>query len=549
MKIKKLMAFLLILVMLATLAACAGNTTTATTGTTTATTKGETTATTEADPFAEHIVISTNTVDAEKAGKTAQDKYFMEKFNVSYEFIPVTWGDWKEKVRAWVAADDMPDLLWHDMKIADTGEFKTWASSGAFKAFPDDLSAYPNLQAIYDRMQSPEALCTVDGKLYAWPGDRNGLGNNDVSAWVKGTYQGVATYRRDWAKAVGLYKEGDVYTWDEAKALIKAVVDQDPGNNGKGQTIPISFESWAFPGTLLESLGFQDPLDPYVKGSDGKWTPVWATDAYKQGVVFTVDLYRSGFVWKDQMLVKGSEGSDKFKAGQTFMHWGNSNGGWITDCYDTMLKNNIIKSIDDISVMLIASPVDNKSVWQTQTEDYWAITAFSHKVDDKKQQRVLAMWDWLSGIEGSAFRAFGVPGQDYVDNGDGTYKLNWPKSASGDPVDPYSDEKASKFYIRQPGWYGSWKETSRQDTDKLLGSLMNFSLTNPNHKIHPMNWAVRSFDGENYMKYGNFNSDSQDRIKAICGSNEDPAKAWDAFIAEYLPKVQPVLDELNAKLN
>jgi putative aldouronate transport system substrate-binding protein len=536
MNLRRIVPVLLAVVLTLTLVSCAAATPTT-----------APTATVPADPYAEHISISTCTVDAEKAGKSAQDEYFFKKFNVSYEFWPVTWGDWKEKVRAWVAADDMPDLVWHDMKIADTGEFKTWAASGAFKAFPD-LAAYPNLKALYDKMQSPQALCTVDGKLYAWPGERNGSGNVDNQAWVKGTYQGVAMYRRDWAKAVGLYKEKDIYTWDEAKALIKAVIEQDPGKNGLGQTIPLTFETWALPGTLIESLGFQDPLDPYVKGTDGKWTPVWATADYKKGVEFVVDLYRNGYIWKDQMLVKGSEGNDKFKAGQVFMHWGNANGGLITDNYDTMLKNGVIKDIDAIATMQILSPADNKSLWLTQTEDYWAITAFNHNVDDKKQARVLAMWDWLSSFEGNAFRAFGVPGTDFTVDAQKNITLLWPKNDNGDPVDPYSDAKSSKFYLRQPGWYGSWKEMGRKDTDTLLGSLMDFSLNNPNLKLHKMNWAVRSFDGENYKQFGNYNSDVQARILALCGSTEDVGVAWDAFVAEYLPKVQPVLDELNAGL-
>lgn len=491
---------------------------------------------------ATQMVVSTCTVDAEKSGKSAMDKYFMDKFNVKYEFIPVTWGDWMEKARLWIAADEMPDVLWMDVKIEGTGEFKNWAASGAFKALPDDLSPWPNLKAWYDKMTSAKAMFTVNGKLYGWPATRN---NPD---WVKNTYQGVATYRRDWAKAVGLYKEGDVYTWAEAKALMKAVMEKDPGKNGKGQTIPLTFESWAFPGTLMEALAYQDQRDPYVKGKDGKWMPVWATEDYKNEVKFAVDLFRSGYIWKDQTLVKGSEGSDKFRAGQVFMHWGNSNGGWITDCYDVMKKNGVIKDIGDIAPMMILSPKDNKTFWLTETEDYWSVSCFSHKVDDAKMRRILDMWDWLQSPEGNVFRAFGVPGKDFTVNKDGSRTLLWPRNERGDPVDPYSDAKVAKFYLRQPGWYGSFPETSRKDTDVLFSKLMDMQAYNPNFRIHKMNWAIRTFDGKNFKKVGNYSQDVKDRILLLCGNKEDVGKAWDDFVKEYLPKVKPVLDELNASL-
>ncbi len=493
-----------------------------------------------ANPFAEKMVISTCTIDAEKAGKSPLDEYFNKKFNVEYQFIPVTWGDWKEKVRAWVAADDMPDVLWWDMKIQDTGEFKTWAESGAFKALPDDLSTYPNLKAWYDKMQSPKAMLTVNGKLVGWPATRNN------PEWVRDTYQGCATYRRDWAKAVGLYKEGDIYTFDEVKALIKAVQEKDPGNNGKGQTIPLSFEAWAFPGTLMEGVAFQEPRDPYIKDANGKWIPSWSTADYKEEVKFVTDLYRTGYVWKDQMMVQGSEGSDKFRAGSVFMHWGNSNSGWSTDNYDIMLKNGIIKDIDAIGPMLVLSAKDNKTFWLTQTEDYWTVSNFNHKVDDAKMTRVLAMWDWLMSEEGRSFQAFGVPDKDFTANGDGTYNVLWAKDANNVLQNPYPDDQVSKFHFRQAGWRGDFPELARKDTDILMGQLMNFQLNNPDFRRHDMNWDLRTFGGENFKKLGNYGSDINDKIKALCGGKEDVDKAWDAVVAEYLPKCQPVIDELTA---
>lgn len=47
-----------------------------------------------------HLTISMNVLDAEKTNTTRRDEWFREKFNIDWDLIPVTWGDWTEKVRA-----------------------------------------------------------------------------------------------------------------------------------------------------------------------------------------------------------------------------------------------------------------------------------------------------------------------------------------------------------------------------------------------------------------------------------------------------------------
>jgi len=72
--------------------------------------------------------------------------------------------------------------------------------------------------------------------------------------------------------------------------------------------------------------------------------------------------------------------------------------------------------------------------------------------------------------------------------------------------------------------------------------------TSSDYKVHPLNWELNTFDGEMFMQYGAFNSDVTAKIKEILASNEDVETAWNAFLEEILPKMQPVIDELNANL-
>lgn len=65
--------------------------------------------------------------------------------------------------------------------------------------------------------------------------------------------------------------------------------------------------------------------------------------------------------------------------------------------------------------------------------------------------------------------------------------------------------------------------------------------------IKPVDYKMAVFQGENKSKYGTFGTDAKERMTIILADpNCNPAAEWDKFIEEMMPRVQPVLDELNA---
>ncbi len=487
------------------------------------------------------ITIKMNVLDAEKTGKTARDAWFNEKFNVAWEFIPVTWGDWTEKVRAWVAGDDMPDIMWWDMKINHTAEFKTWAKAGAFREIPTDLSQWPNLEALRGSLTSDDAMLTVDGKLYGWSASRQN------PEWLQNAYYPMFAYRRDWAKAVGLYKEGDAYTWDEAKALIKAVQEQDPGGNGAGATIGIASETWAFPGVFMEILGYAQDRNGYVKNAEGNYIPYFTTDTYRQELKFVTDLFQSGYIWKDQVVDSGADGANNFFAGKAFMFLGNNSPSWFAGtAYPKMVDTGIVSSTEDVAPMIVYSPADDKSFWLTETEDYWTVAHITHSVDDEKFTRILDMWNWLASEEGRIFQVAGLEGKDYEKNADGTYNILWNKNPDGSFISPYVDT-ANNMYTPAT-LVPSPNETTRMDGFNAFEGIHEFIKTSPDYHVHPLNWAVQTFGGEQFSLYGAFDSDVKAKITEIIAGGGDVDAQWDAFLVEMEPKWRPVADELTEQL-
>ncbi len=66
----------------------------------------------------EIITVSMNVMDAEKNGNNPKMDYVKEKFGLEFEYWPVNWGDWNEKINNWISVNDTPDLIWWDLKGA-----------------------------------------------------------------------------------------------------------------------------------------------------------------------------------------------------------------------------------------------------------------------------------------------------------------------------------------------------------------------------------------------------------------------------------------------
>ena len=251
----------------------------------------------EAGAYETPVTISTNITDADKMGNDALYDYICEKFNMQWNFIPMQFGERHDKARLWVASGDVPDLLWMDLNENLYTEWLQWVKDGTFKAYPDDLSPWPNLKAAFDMMIGDD-LMRVDGKLYAT------VAKQDLTEYGYGVPM-MFVYRADWAEALGLRAEDDVYTWDEFWDMVEACIQQDPGGNGAGKTYGAVAPQWYFP----DCFGIWQTQDK-VYGTeetsfaaiDGEYVWVPATDNYLTGLKEATELYQRGIIWPDLVL-------------------------------------------------------------------------------------------------------------------------------------------------------------------------------------------------------------------------------------------------------
>lgn len=494
------------------------------------------------------IQVSMNVMNAEKNGNHARNEYIKEKFNLTFEYIPVSWGDWNDKIRTWVATDDAPDLIWWDLKGAQATEYRSWAQQGAFAPFKAEYftDERPNLKDTYENGLSIDAL-SVDGELYAWPSLR------DNPAEAQSCYTSHWCYRRDWAKDVGLYKENDIYSWDEWLDLIRAVLEQDPGGNGVANA-GLVMATWAFPHAPALFIG-----PPAAEGNetcsyilvDGEYVWPPTLDTYKQGVKITYDMYQEGLIYPDNMVFTGTESDDMIKSGLAFATYNvtGSLNSWTTD----MIKDGVIDEREDFGIAIVTGWDGNW--YMTQTEDYWTVTAMNHKLEDDpaKIARILDFWEYLQTTEGIRLRTWGIEGQDYTVIGDAVedVELLWDFDEQTQTyISPYVNDEFNEANGSENGPTVIGPGTiayQYEERDRLWNTFASGEIPTV---VKVFDYNVSFGSAENKDKYGSFGTEVKTKLsELIAQPNIDIEAEWDAFIETMMPRVQLVLDELNDPAN
>ena len=187
----------------------------------------------EDNPYAEHLTFEIFTIDgSEDMMNYPLVKEACEKFNFDFSIQLVAWDNWDDVTRTLAATDSFPEVIaWYNLSYS---EYVEWAREGVFKAFPSDMSAYPNLKELTEKYSIFDKVL-VDGALYAFPKIKNNNPFNEYESYM-------FAYRRDWAGQMGLnYAPVQDLTWDEFIEYLELVKEKDPGQLGD-KLIPFDLE-------------------------------------------------------------------------------------------------------------------------------------------------------------------------------------------------------------------------------------------------------------------------------------------------------------------
>ncbi len=496
--------------------------------------------------FAEHVTFTMNTTSAPPAEDDALWNYYTDKFNFTVDWVPLQYAERFDKLRIWIATDDLPDVVWIGLNDVIYSEYITWMNSGMFAEVPS-LDAYPNIQAMYDQeAMLGDELCTFDGKLMSLPAMR------DSASYDFMINMGIG-YRADWAEKLGMRNEGDVYTWDEFMNLLQAFIEQDPGGNGAGNTYGLCTRMGYFPDILgiwqtnPTPWTFEEP--GYIE-MDGQYVWYPSTDAYIEGLKIVKDLYDRGIIWPDN-VIDSSETlyRELYVAGQMGAMAQNLSLGFVSQVRDDMIKVDPTLERDKVyAIARISNPGTEDEFYQHAVASYWSCVAFSLKATDAQKDRFLATQDWNLSPEGLNLGLYGLEGTDFTVNDDGSINLLWEKDEAGTYVDPYPFRE---YYTRLSVYDNAANFTNvsknPQDVEDVR-SAMDWSVENIGDKVKVLDYVQTYTTTPNKDKLGTFTAQTKAKvIDLLANSTGDTIEAdWRAWIAEMMPQVQPVLDDLNA---
>lgn len=496
--------------------------------------------------FAEHVTFTMNTTSDPPAEDDALWNYYTDKFNFTVDWVPLQYAERFDKLRIWIATDDLPDVVWIGLNDVIYSEYITWMNSGMFAEVPS-LDAYPNIQAMYDQeAMLGDELCTFDGKLMSLPAMR------DSASYDFMINMGIG-YRADWAEKLGMRNEGDVYTWDEFMNLLQAFIEQDPGGNGAGNTYGLCTRMGYVPDILgiwqtnPTPWTFEEP--GYIE-MDGQYVWYPSTDAYIEGLKIVKDLYDRGIIWPDN-VIDSSETlyRELYVAGQMGAMAQNLSLGFVSQVRDDMLKVDPSLERDKVyAIAKISNPGTEDEFYQHAVASYWSCVAFSLKATDAQKDRFLATQDWNLSPEGLNLGLYGLEGTDFTVNDDGSIDLLWDKDETGTYIDPYTFRE---YYTRLSVYDNAANFTNvsknPQDVEDVR-SAMDWSVENIGDKVKVLDYVQTYTTTPNKDKLGTFTAQTKAKvIDLLANSTGDTIEAdWRAWIAEMMPQVQPVLDDLNA---
>jgi len=461
-------------------------------------------------------------------------KLLERKLNIAIKPIPIKIENYMQQIQMWASTGQLPDIF--SVDAVNSQYYRSWRDRGVIKAIPDDLSAYPHLQA-YLNLPGVDGL-KDDGKLYFIP--RQTYDSTDYNVLDR-----LVVYRWDLARQAGIAKEPE--TWEEFRAMLKAIVEQDPENkNIEGLTaignLLLGGVFWLYSSPAATSDGSGSDFK-WIK-EDGRYIPAVFSKRSIESLKLLRDFYSSGLIDPDLPVTRGEMARDKFaegKAAALILAGGAENldvsiykKRWLklhpedTDFYD---KVKLLKPL----------PAIDGNRYHAVFKTFWSESYVSAKVDDRKMARILELFDYMNTDEFKEMRRYGLENADYV-------------KAAGkiETIDPSasvtSKYKAFSAFSNLLDWDGMFKLNPdyvgiSPEAKEAQRELVDYSMrTTRKQSYEPKITQLSTPTKDGFTIF-----DSDDMIRVMI-SDMPVEAAWQAIIDGYKEKgLNRMIDEVNVK--
>ncbi|MDR1598307.1 MAG: ABC transporter substrate-binding protein [Oscillospiraceae bacterium] len=466
----------------------------------------------------------------------AYGKYWADKFNVTFDIIPMTFDNWEERLRIWINSGDMPDVA--NWSFYQYGELVNYVDQELLYRLPDGWKdRWTNIASAQTYVPAAAMVEENMGGTYLLIRPVFSI----HKPAEKLSYHTLLYMRKDWLTAVGAELK-DTYTIDEVTDIARKIKAQDPGGLG-GNLRPICIETTNMGGALPVNIFTHATQAPYYKDESGKY--VWgpADPRTLEGL----SIYKG---WYDEGLQDPEFYTLEKSFGDQYRFYFEGNVGITTA--DGMAGRMRLFEIELAKIGLkyedtvhIAQLVGNDGLYHHREQgNYWASQVFSPTIDQEKFERAMDVIDFSASLEGQEFINMGFKDVDWTVDESGAYANLLGETSLGEK---YPSATAffggmlclgDDFAFVSPGAAPEY----RQAVSKFYA--LRDQLGKDPSTFLDIDWDIQYYSSPAMSQATMILADEYAKLILMDGDLEANWKNW---VNEKMAVVQPVLDELNAK--
>lgn len=465
--------------------------------------------------------------------------WWTDTFNVTWDVTSLTWDNWVERLNTWINADDLPDWsVWN----FNAGDAQNYVDQGLVKKMPDDWKEkYPNLARAAKYCEANAYYEDLYGGMYYFfrpafasnfPAD---IITNHISIFMRTDFAQQAGY--DLSKNI----ESGTITISEFMDYLRAV-------KAAGICEYPWYNTSQYVGNLLDRCTEASGVlqNAFYKGSDGQyhWGPGEAETGIKDTLKVIKQAYDDGLLYPEFYTLQDPDDIGHFyAAGDTAAVMYTGMAAWF-DRFDNYMKENLGVSYWDTSVTLVLT--DDKGIaYDDPNMNFWACNILSPNIDDETLDRILTIWDYGCTEEGQLRIRLGIPGVDwdYDENGDIVNLLADTEWGSADVKYTSTYPITGNMFILSDDYSFINPSFTKEARDRVA-ELYNIRAQVTSIKDESIDWDLGSYSSQALNLASMTYYDEYANLITKAGDFETN---YDQWVADKLKMVQPVLDDLNEK--
>lgn len=462
------------------------------------------------------------------------------------------YASWDEMVNTAINGNNITDVIHFNLKAYNFGStYEKWVDNMIIKALPDDMSKWPNIQAMLSHVSNIDAL-KIDGKLYGIPI------MNDIVNYEKDFSNFTYVYRRDWAKQIDqmnssnpdwvpVYKEGDVYTWAEFERLVNAFRVNIKALSGTDQASALVDESWGFPSV---TNFYKNVPHCFDKDENGKAINAFTSPQYVQGLNKAKEFVSNIYYSQDQFNFAANKANELYKGSQAAVLYDNFSYENYSKLRKGMRSSEKVQNLDDATAIMKVRGEDGKFALEG-TENWFSMTMFNYDISEKKMNKILDLINYLLGEEGTRLAIYGKEGYDYnyVNGEIELTEKGWEKDQYGVYVPKINGAKLLRYMATLGNDTKSYDPYTEQDAYTILN---NWSIEMKAAKDANNLRVVKEPADIDWMSTPTKNDKTE---SILADANVSALKysfnklTYEAYLAEFNnASWNKILSEINAKL-